>query len=98
MIIILSFCLAVNDNHHYQLINPRAVNEFAQEIIAAVIFRDYLVAVIAIKAVNKKRHIGFRKPTRLFVKNITILSFIPEPVICQDTEIEEAAQPCFVQI
>jgi hypothetical protein len=45
MIIISSLCLAVNDYHHYRLINAGAVNELANEC-AVFVFRYNLVAII----------------------------------------------------
>ncbi len=40
--------MAVNDNHHYQLINSWAVNELANECAGIVVFGYYLRAIYSI--------------------------------------------------
>jgi hypothetical protein len=40
--------MAVNDNHHYRLINARAVNELANQRAGTVVFGYYLRAIYSI--------------------------------------------------
>jgi hypothetical protein len=69
-IIILSFCLAVNDNHHYRLINAQAVNEIANQRAGTVVFGYYLRAIYSIAyVVDRRRTQSSTKNLKLRTQN-----------------------------